>query len=880
MAANASPTTSSARYASASRQPHRDQRLPAAEGPDSASPVAALQAGAGNHAVSGLLRGGAPLPAEVRADMESRFGTDFRDVRLHDSPHAHANAAALHAKAYTHGADIVFGANRFAPHTPAGKRLLAHELAHVVQQRRGGATPVLDAHASHEQAADAAADAVAAGRGTVSVAGATGVGVARDEEEGWGARLRRKYREVKDKIPPEYREKMQKAADFAADKAVDTVALPFGPAAAYAADGLGSALLHGAQKTAAGEPGAADDLKDFGRDKVQEGLGAAKGIATQVTEVADTGMWLGNEYKGLRDKAAEKIGGKPGTVGNTIVRHAIDATAEILPGTAGLPALADASDAASKAGLVDPDTGQASLTAPMSGKLNQWAKTAEDKLGAKPRDPEMFTPMEKAEIASSLGVQVALSATGAEEVKIAMNVVGALSGLRAIVETIRHDKDWKTSPRFWGHIIGLGLSIVGLKHSMAASKITTLVLKYGGIAAAVPALAQMAVDYWRLESNPDMPDDERKKLEASIKQDWIAAIHIVKDAILHVAQSKGGASAKPGASEDEGAPVKAGGGKVEDPATARTGTSMDETAGTPTGKTGAGASDEGVKSASPTAKPVSDTVPPEQAAKTPAKPAPTSDTGAGGQSAVAKPDPGLAEQGYRPKPGERGTSRAEWKKQQGAQRWKKAVDKAFQQLDAQDPAEAVAVPRVKGGKSDPRIGGKAVPDSNRRTLDLEDIPTRPGEKPRQALARVRSVIGTKLSDHPFLEKLWNDARATVLSKQSLTKDNYADLYDRTRDAFWRRVRGNTPEGAQARQLLKDAGFALPAGKNQRSSAPLLDNVDPAIPRTDRSISLDHVEEKAQGTGWQKALDADNLRMEFAMPNTEREIKQMRHPELR
>ena len=50
----------------------------------------------------------------------------------------------------------------------------------------------------------------------------------------------------------------------------------------------------------------------------------------------------------------------------------------------------------------------------------------------------------------------------------------------------------------------------------------------------------MAVDYYALETHPEMPEDERKKLEASIKQDWVAAIHIVKDAILHVAQSQGG----------------------------------------------------------------------------------------------------------------------------------------------------------------------------------------------------------------------------------------------------------------------------------------------------------------------------------------------------
>jgi len=602
--------------ASRSRTHPRDH---AAAAGSALSSVAVLASSNGNRAVSGLLSGGHPLPPELREEMESRFGADFSDVRIHDDSPAHASAANLHAKAFTHGHDIVFSANRFAPHAGPGKRLLAHELAHVVQQRRGGAAPVLDANAPHEQAADAAGNAVARGQGNVSVGGATGVGVARDEEEGWSAKLKRKYRETKEKIPPEYREKMQKAADYAADKAVDAVALPFGPAAMYAADGLGSSLLHGAQKTAAGEEGAADDLKNFGRDKVQESLGAAKGVATQVTEMVDTAMWVGNEYKDLRDKAAEKIGGEKGTVGNTIVKHAFNATARAIPGMQALPDLADASEEAKKVGLVDPDTGQASITAPMSGKLNQWAKAAEDKLGARPRDPEMFTPMEKAEIASSIGVQVALSATGAEEVKIAMNVVGALSGVRAIVETIRHDKDWKTSPRFWGHIIGLGLSIVGLKHSMAASKITTLVLRYGGVAAAVLPLAQMAADYYKLESQPELPEDERKKLEASIKQDWIAAIHIVKEAILHVAQSQGGKPKGAGATDEPPAGTTASKGAG----------STDEGAGTPpTAKVVGG--DQAAGQAPPPAKAATSApVNPEVASATTAKPVAT--------SAAAKP---------------------------------------------------------------------------------------------------------------------------------------------------------------------------------------------------------------------------------------------------
>jgi hypothetical protein len=190
--------------------------------------------------------------------------------------------------------------------------------------------------------------------------------------------------------------------------------------------------------------------------------------------------------------------------------------------------------------------------------------------------------------------------------------------------------------------------------------------------------------------------------------------------------------------------------------------------------------------------------------------------------------------------------------------------------------ERADVPRVTGGQSKPRIGGKAVPGAPPRRLDVETLPREPGETSGAALARVRSVIGRKLSDFPALQKAWNDARASVLRNNTLRPDNAEELFNKTREAFMRRVR-NEKAYPGASKLFRDAGFELPQA---RSTMPVLANVDPAIPRRETQVSLDHIEEKAQGTGWQKALDANNLRIEFAGPNTEREIKQMRHPELR
>ena len=85
---------------------------------------------------------GQPLPASVRTYFEPRFGHDFTRVRIHKGAAAFRSARLINAQAYTLGQHIVFGEGQYAPETSAGRKLLAHELTHVVQQR-GGATPTL-----------------------------------------------------------------------------------------------------------------------------------------------------------------------------------------------------------------------------------------------------------------------------------------------------------------------------------------------------------------------------------------------------------------------------------------------------------------------------------------------------------------------------------------------------------------------------------------------------------------------------------------------------------------------------------------------------------------------------------------------------------------
>jgi Domain of unknown function (DUF4157) len=81
--------------------------------------------------------GGRPLEPELRSDMEQRLGHDFGDVRVHSDAPAGESARSVGAHAYTVGSEVVFQPSSWAPETPDGRRMLAHELTHVAQQRSG-----------------------------------------------------------------------------------------------------------------------------------------------------------------------------------------------------------------------------------------------------------------------------------------------------------------------------------------------------------------------------------------------------------------------------------------------------------------------------------------------------------------------------------------------------------------------------------------------------------------------------------------------------------------------------------------------------------------------------------------------------------------------
>ncbi len=99
-------------------------RRAAAPGPAAAPPQVA----------AAVASGGRPLPAGERHFFERRFGHDFSAVRIHTGPAASRAAQAIGARAYALGTDIAFDTGQFAPGSPAGRHLIAHELTHTLQQ--------------------------------------------------------------------------------------------------------------------------------------------------------------------------------------------------------------------------------------------------------------------------------------------------------------------------------------------------------------------------------------------------------------------------------------------------------------------------------------------------------------------------------------------------------------------------------------------------------------------------------------------------------------------------------------------------------------------------------------------------------------------------
>ncbi|HET9712273.1 MAG TPA: DUF4157 domain-containing protein, partial [Pyrinomonadaceae bacterium] len=99
---------------------------------------------------------GAPLDSTTRTYMEQRFGHNFDNVRVHTGGQADSAARQINSLAFTLGNDVVFREGQYAPHSNEGRRLLAHELTHVVQQSGGSASHAIQRQEAKPASATAA----------------------------------------------------------------------------------------------------------------------------------------------------------------------------------------------------------------------------------------------------------------------------------------------------------------------------------------------------------------------------------------------------------------------------------------------------------------------------------------------------------------------------------------------------------------------------------------------------------------------------------------------------------------------------------------------------------------------------------------------------
>ncbi len=152
---------------------------------------------------------GQPLDENTREFMESRFGHDFSQVRVHTDAKAAKSARAVNALAYTVGRDVAFGAGQYAPTLADRRRLIAHELTHIVQQS-GSAAPMgkleIGLHDStFEREADLVGAAVSAGD-TVTVSSALPSVAAQIQRDGFGEVRRAEARAaLRDRLKLDYK---------------------------------------------------------------------------------------------------------------------------------------------------------------------------------------------------------------------------------------------------------------------------------------------------------------------------------------------------------------------------------------------------------------------------------------------------------------------------------------------------------------------------------------------------------------------------------------------------------------------------------------------------------------------------------------------------
>ncbi|MFE9775571.1 DUF4157 domain-containing protein [Streptomyces sp. NPDC005931] len=407
-----------------------------------------------------LLRGeGRRLDADVRGAMERSLGAPFGDVMVHAGPASAAAADRAGAAAFTVGRHVVIGAAGCDPRSVRGRMLLAHELAHVVQQRRGGGDldlgaalpgPALPRHHAHGGPTEKAAASAAAGSAlglAAPVSGAAPVGMARQdkaEEKDWKSAL---WAKAKEKI----------------------------------------------------------------RDKTKETLGLVEGVAIEAGQIVDTVAWMPYAAQAAVDKAIDTAGNHLGASKETLT-----AIKEAVPGAAALNAI---KTKAAASGMLDPVTGTPMVSGKITEGFDELDKGLDEHVFKGVKEEEgFFTSRDIGQLKGAIGSQVALSFVGVEEIQLALKVVSGIGAFKAIADAVQHNASgFATDRRFWTAVAGAVLHVVGLRSASSGKKLFTFIVDVVSTTLSGAAeLAQLREDYLKPEGE-ERDKALRKDIQALIR---------------------------------------------------------------------------------------------------------------------------------------------------------------------------------------------------------------------------------------------------------------------------------------------------------------------------------------------------------------------------
>jgi Domain of unknown function (DUF4157)/Pput_2613-like deaminase len=407
------------------------------------------------------------LEPVVRTPMERSFGQSLADVVIHTDPWAGAVADRLGASAFTVGRHIVFGPGEFDPGSVEGRMLVAHELAHIVQQRRSGGAAggpgVASSRATEADADQAAASAVLGGRSTVASSAAAGLALqGKQEQRGWR----------------------------------DTL--------------LGEA-------------------KELIRHRAKEEIGGAEGLALEVGNIVDTLAWLPyakmDLVDSLVDKAAEAAKLSEGNrealrfVGQASAQTDAFTLKRLRAGAANV----GLTDKITGAPAIS--TGITTAFTWIENLSDEYL------FAGMASEQGWLTTRELAQVETAILAQVGLSYIGVEEVQLALKLVALVGSAKGIVAAVQeYPQSWWAEPKFWLAVAQAVLFMLGLGAASAGRKITGFVIDLGTNLLATSGEVLKLRSDWMNEHSPDREAVLHADITALLKAVVMAVIQAITHA--------------------------------------------------------------------------------------------------------------------------------------------------------------------------------------------------------------------------------------------------------------------------------------------------------------------------------------------------------------